>query len=240
MKKQQLKFSKLFFVSMFCIGVLLPVTGCNEDVDNSPQALSKEIKLHPLSQTQIDVINNTPRNIVIAHRGTTFWAPEETEAAMRWARNAGADYLEVDLQLTSDSVLIALHDDNLSRTTDIALKFPGKEDLPANNFTYAELLTLDAGSWFNNDPVTAAQGRASFVGLDILTFEDVIMIAEGNRIQRDLDGKRITTTDAKGKITTLYEPDPFDNGNRPGVYPETKEPWQFPNIEQILKDELVR
>ena len=241
MKRQHLKLSKLFFVPMFCLGMLLPVTSCTKDVDNSPESLSTEINLLPLSKTQIDVINNTPRNIIIAHRGSTFWAPEETEAAMRWARNAGADYLEVDLQLTKDNVLIALHDDNLSRTTDIALKFPGKEDLTANNFTYKELLTLDAGSWFNNDPATAAQARASFVGLDILTFEDVIMIAEGYRIKRDEeDGKRITTEDAAGKITSYYEIDPEDNGNRPGVYPETKEPWQFPNIEQILKDELVR
>ena len=41
---------------------------------------------------------------VMAHRGSTFWAPEETESAWRWAREMGADYLESDLQCTKDGV----------------------------------------------------------------------------------------------------------------------------------------
>ena len=241
MKKQLSTLRKLVPIFLFSFGIIISISSCNKDLDNSHETLSGEIQLNPLTEVQKAVINNTPNNIIIAHRGSTFWAPEETEAAMRWARNAGADYLEVDLQLTKDGVLLALHDDNLSRTTNIALVYPGRENNPANDFTYEELLALDAGSWFNNDPITAAQGRAGFVGLDILTFEDVLMIAEGYRVVRESypNGKRITTT-LNGKIISQYQLDPNDNGNRPGVYPETKEPWQFPNIEQILKDELVR
>ena len=58
---------------------------------------SDEIRLRDLPSVSREVLSYLPRNIVIAHRGTTYWAPEETEAAMRWARNSGADYLELDL-----------------------------------------------------------------------------------------------------------------------------------------------
>ena len=91
-----------------------------------------------------------PKNIVIAHRGTTYWAPEETEAAYRWARDIGAHYLEVDIQRSKDGVLMALHDDQLTRTTNIAEVFPERSTLASSAFTYEELLNLDAGTWFND------------------------------------------------------------------------------------------
>lgn len=90
-----------------------------------------------------------PKDIVIAHRGTTYWAPEETEAAYRWARNIGADYLEVDIQRSQDGVLMALHDMVLTRTTNISQIYPEKSELNASEFTFEELMKLDAGSWFN-------------------------------------------------------------------------------------------
>jgi len=178
-----------------------------------------------------------PNNLVIAHRGTTFYAPEETEAAMRWARDTGADYLEFDLQRTKDGYLIALHDDKLLRTTDVAVKFPERKNEPVSAFTYEELLSLDAGSWFNQAYPERAQ--KSFVGLDILSLEDIIQIAEGYKIKRDASGKRIThKDDITGKIKTTYVIDEQENGNRPGIYVETKVPALFPGIEADLKSEL--
>lgn len=135
------------------------------------------------------VLGQLPRNIVIAHRGTTYWAPEETEAAMRWARNTGADYLELDLQRTKDSVLIALHDMNLERTTNIKDVFPERAGNPVSDFTLEELWQLDAGSWFNRENPDRA--RSGFSGLDILTLEDVVRIAEGSKIKRDGQGRRV-------------------------------------------------
>lgn len=198
----------------------------------------ENVSVKSLPEESKVVLDYLPRNIVIAHRGTTYWAPEETEAAMRWARNTGADYLELDLQRTKDSILIALHDENLERTTNVAEVFPDRIKSPVSQFTLEELWQLDAGSWFNKEYPDRA--RAGFVGLDILTLEDVIQIAEGKRISRDKQGKRITIPKENGKIRTVYEPDPMDNGNRPGIYPETKEPQLFPGMEQDLERELLR
>lgn len=215
---------------------------CRDATKDLPPMPGENIKLLELSQQQKDVLAYTPRNIIIAHCGSTFWAPEETEAAMRWARNAGADYLECDLQMTKDDVLLALHDDNLSRTTDIATKFPGRESESSNMFTFEELLTLDAGSWFNAS--SPEQARASFKGLQVITLEDVIMIAQGYRIEKNGDGTRKVTIiredNQPNKYKLHYVKDEADNGNRPGVYPETKEPRLFAGIEVKLKSELER
>lgn len=200
--------------------------------------MGKNIEFKPLPAESQAVLDYLPRNIVIAHRGTTFWAPEETEVAMRWARNIGADYLELDLQRTKDSVLIALHDINLRRTTNVEEVFPERADLPVSEFTLEELRQLDAGSWFNK--AYPERARTEFVGLDILSLEDVVRIAEGYRIVRDRQGKRLYRTDSSGKKHTCYEPDPADNGNRPGIYPETKEPQLFPGMEEDLRKELER
>lgn len=89
-----------------------------------------------------------PKDIVIAHRGTTYWAPEETEMAYRWARDIGADYLEVDIQRSKDGVLLALHDDLLTRTTNIIDLYPSRKNSASSEFTFEELLDLDAGTWF--------------------------------------------------------------------------------------------
>lgn len=121
--------------------------------------------------------NGIPYRAVIAHRGASFNAPEETEPAYLLARDLGADYLEADIQRTKDGVLIALHDDTLERTTDVAKVFPGREKHNVETFTLAELRKLDAGSWFNIKYPEKA--RKSFVGLKILTLEELLRIAVG-------------------------------------------------------------
>ena len=118
-----------------------------------------------------------PWPAVIAHRGASFDAPEETVPAYVLARELGADYLELDLQRSQDGVLIALHDDNLRRTTNVTEVFPARADEPDNRFTLAELKQLDAGSWFNKAHPDRA--RPAYAGLKILTLDEVIDIAEG-------------------------------------------------------------
>jgi len=218
--------------------------GCEDDTpDYNPLNLYKTYPLNELSDEAKLVRDYVKPDAVIAHRGSTFWAPEETEAAFRWARNMGADYLEIDLQRTSDGVLLALHDGNLQRTSNIESVFPGRDDYPVSVFSLADLRKLDAGAWFNLDKPENA--RASFVGQKICTLEEVLKISEGYRILRDVAGepvKDMTRLDAEGMWAGhyQYEIDPQDNGNRPGVYAETKEPYLFPNMEADLAKFLTQ
>lgn len=130
------------------------------------------------SPTSVATALGIPHPAVIAHRGASFDAPESTAAAYRLARDLGADYLEMDVQRSKDGILIALHDDNLQRTTDVASKFPERKDSPASAFTLAELKTLDAGSWFNQ--AFPQRARPSYAGLKLLTLDEVIDIAQAN------------------------------------------------------------
>lgn len=113
-----------------------------------------------------------PWRAVVAHRGASAHAPEETVVAYRLAAALGADYLELDLQRSADGVLLAFHDDTLERTTDVATRFPGREKEMLNNFSWSELETLDAGSWFNK--AHPERARPEFVGAKIARLDDVL------------------------------------------------------------------
>jgi glycerophosphoryl diester phosphodiesterase len=76
----------------------------------------------------------------IGHRGASGLAPEHTFAAYELALRLGADYIEQDLQMTSDGVLVVMHDETLDRTTDCTG--------PVKLKTLAEVKRCDAGSWF--------------------------------------------------------------------------------------------
>ncbi|WP_052750405.1 MULTISPECIES: glycerophosphodiester phosphodiesterase [Pseudomonas] len=128
--------------------------------------------------TALAAAHGIPYPAVIAHRGASYDAPESTRPAYLLARELGADYLELDLQRTRDGVLVVVHDDELSRTSDVAERFPERKHSPVSAFSLAELRSLDAGSWFNN--AYPARARASFAKLSILTLDEVIDIAEGN------------------------------------------------------------
>jgi glycerophosphoryl diester phosphodiesterase len=89
---------------------------------------------------------------IIAHRGDSFHAPENTLEAGRAGKDAGADAWELDVQLTRDGVPVVVHDESLLRTTDVARQFAGDPRGEAGflvaHFTSDEIRTLDAGSWF--------------------------------------------------------------------------------------------
>lgn len=115
------------------------------------------------------------RKTLIAHRGASAYAPEHTLASYRLAMSMGADFVEQDLAVTKDGVLICLHDPTLERTTNVKQVFPdrssemtvmgGKRKVwLANDFTLAEIKQLDAGSWF--DP--------KFKDEKIVTFQEAI------------------------------------------------------------------
>ncbi|HFA50620.1 MAG TPA: hypothetical protein ENJ95_16560 [Bacteroidetes bacterium] len=201
---------------------------------DSDGATTKKTAMNKLSGQAIKVRDYVPDDMVFAHRGSTYWTPEETEASLRWARNIGADYLEFDLQKTKDGFLIALHDSNLSRTSNVREVFPERADSAAIYFTLKELRQLDIGSWFNG--ANPDRARKAYAGLKILTFKDVIKIAEGYRLKKGKDGlpeKEIKDGEWTGFY--IYEKDPQDNGNRPGLYAETKKP----DCEKLIAKELT-
>jgi len=116
----------------------------------------------------------------VAHRGASAYAPEHTLAAYRLAIEMGADYVEQDLAVTKDGALICLHDGSLERTTNVEELFPTRVSTQtiegktrqawlANDFTLAEIKTLDAGSWFN----------ARFTGERIPTFDEAVALIRG-------------------------------------------------------------
>src|SRR3954467_15312085 len=78
--------------------------------------------------------------LVIAHRGASGLAPENTMAAFRLAVALGADGFELDVQLSADGQPVVIHDARLNRTTDHTGAVAA--------LTAAELATSDAGSWF--------------------------------------------------------------------------------------------
>ncbi len=90
--------------------------------------------------------------VVVAHRGDSFRAPENTLEAAQLGWEAGATAWELDVQLTRDGVPIVLHDESLLRTTDVALKFAGdsraRDGFHVADFDFDEVRSLDAGSWF--------------------------------------------------------------------------------------------
>jgi glycerophosphoryl diester phosphodiesterase len=90
--------------------------------------------------------------MVIAHRGASGLAPENTMAAFRLALALGADGVELDVQLSADSQPMVIHDAKLDRTT--------AGSGPVSNFTAAEIRRLDAGSWFKRRLALRPRARA--------------------------------------------------------------------------------
>jgi glycerophosphoryl diester phosphodiesterase len=86
----------------------------------------------------------------IGHRGASAYAPEHTFAAYDLALEQGADYIEIDLQMTADGVLVALHDKTLNRTADAPEGVPERycRGLVSKK-TLEQIKMCDAGSWFD-------------------------------------------------------------------------------------------
>jgi glycerophosphoryl diester phosphodiesterase len=101
---------------------------------------------------------------IVAHRGDSCRAPENTLDAARLAWEAGADAWELDVQLTRDGAPVVLHDESLLRTTDVSTRFQsdprGRAGFRVADFDLAEVQALDAGSWFVDDNGLPRSSRA--------------------------------------------------------------------------------
>ncbi|TDQ49219.1 glycerophosphodiester phosphodiesterase [Actinorugispora endophytica] len=86
--------------------------------------------------------------IIVAHRGASAYAPENTLAALREASRRGAHMAELDVRRTADGEFVVMHDPSLRRTTDAAVVYPHRRPWRVEDFTLDEIRRLDAGSWF--------------------------------------------------------------------------------------------
>ena len=108
----------------------------------------------------------------VGHRGASGYAPEHTIPAYDLALKLGADYIEQDLQLTKDGVLVVLHDETLDRTArPTAESAPGDCTGLVREKTRAQIKTCDVGTWFNE--AYPQYARPEYVGLKIPTLEEV-------------------------------------------------------------------
>src|SRR5680860_376894 len=82
-----------------------------------------------------------------AHRGASIDAPENTLAAVRQAIALHANFVGIDVRMTSDNQLVVLHDSSLDRTTNVEQVFPRRAPWLVDKFTLSEIQRLDAGSW---------------------------------------------------------------------------------------------
>ena len=162
-------------------------------------------------------VNRYP--LVIAHRGASGYRPEHTLEAYELAIAMGADFIEPDLVITRDGVLLARHESELSRTTDVAEhpEFAGRQTLKridghevtgwfTVDFTFAEVSTLRARE---RHPFRSHEHDGRF---KIPTFDEVLDLA-------------------KSKSQELGRPI--------GVYPETKHPTYFRSLGLPLEEPLL-
>ncbi|MFN3297513.1 glycerophosphodiester phosphodiesterase family protein, partial [Caldimonas sp.] len=186
--------------------------------------------------------------LVIAHRGASGERPEHTLAAYALAIEQGADYIEPDLVITRDGVLVARHENALAllgpggavreATTDVAERpeFAARCTTKTidgqritgwftEDFTLAELKTLRARERIPQ----LRPGNTRFDGLfEIPTFEEVLQLVDQANARRRLQ--------AHDDARSPGRPVPF----RPvGIYPETKHPSYFRGIGLPLEEPLV-
>jgi glycerophosphoryl diester phosphodiesterase len=112
--------------------------------------------------------------LVIAHRGSSAYAPENTIASFELAVRQGADAIELDAMLCAGGEIVVIHDSTLERTTG----HPGR----VADLTLADLRSLDAGAWF--DP--------SFAGARIPTLDEVLETV-GRELLTNIEIKNYST-----------------------------------------------
>ena len=119
---------------------------------------------------------------VMAHRGASTEAPENTMAAFQKAIDDMADYIELDVQLTNNGEVIVMHDSNAYRTTGV--------DANIVNMAYKEVKTLDAGSWFSDE----------YVGENVPSLKEVLELTQG-KIKLNIELKPADNGTALAKNT---------------------------------------
>ncbi|PAX52410.1 glycerophosphodiester phosphodiesterase [Brunnivagina elsteri] len=160
--------------------------------------------------------------IIIAHRGASGYRPEHTLAAYELAIDMGTDFIEPDLVITKDGVLIARHENEISETTDVA------SHLEFANRKTTKLIDGELKSgWFSED-FTLAEIKT------LRAKERIPKIRPHNTIYDGL--YEIPTLQ---EIIDLAQRKTVETGRRIGIYPETKHPTYFRSLDLALEEPLL-
>ena len=160
--------------------------------------------------------------IVIGHRGACGYRPEHTLASYSLAIDLGADFIEPDLVSTADGVLVARHENDISRTTDIA----SRPEF-ASRRTTKVVDGREIDGWFTED-LTLAELKT------LRAVERIPNVRQGNTLY---DGRFAIPT--LQEILELARTQSARTGRTIGVYAETKHPTYFASIGLSLTDPLV-
>lgn len=121
--------------------------------------------LQQINETKsIKAKNQSNHIITIAHRGASAYAPEHTIPAYKLGQQLKGDYIEIDLQMTKDGHLIAMHDDTLNRTTNGSGL--------VKDHTLEEIKRLDASGSFNKKHPNLV--KEEFQNVKVPTLEEII------------------------------------------------------------------
>ena len=158
-------------------------SGANGIITVNPAKLAADASIY-------DTKTLARRPFIIAHRGLSSRAPENTLIAYEEAYAAGADMMEIDIYLTKDNEVILLHDDTFARTTDItspssrltdaevAATGRTRSNIRPIDLTLEQIKKLDAGSWkgaaYAGEPIPTLREIVEFMkGKDILLFCEI-------------------------------------------------------------------
>lgn len=166
----------------------------------------------PENSDMISTLNAEPP-IIIAHRGASGERPEHTLAAYQLAIDQGADFIEPDLVLTKDGVLVARHENEIGGTTDVA-------DRPefADRKTSKMIDGQEYSGWFTED----------FTLAELKKLRAKERLPELRTANMQYDGQFAVPTFEE--ILSLLKAHEDKSGERIGVYPETKHPSYFTSI----------
>ncbi len=142
---------------------------------------------------------------VIAHRGASHDAPENTMAAFRLAYDMGADWFELDCYLTSDDAVVVIHDATLERTTGVQGRVVDSD--------LAYLRTLDAGSWkapdFAGEPLPTLGEALDFAKHKIGVYVEIKNMNDDSALMAHLldlaSGHPILTPELARRVMTAVE-----------------------------------
>jgi glycerophosphoryl diester phosphodiesterase len=144
--------------------------------------------------TPAQLLIASPRLLVIAHRGNSSVAPENTLPAFQAAIDANADLVELDYFHAADGVPVVIHDEILDRTTTAETVF-GKAGLVVGGFPLVELQELDVGSWFD-DKFKGTKLPTLVESLDLIQTHSVTLIerkaGDATTLVNLLEAKKLT------------------------------------------------